>query len=65
MDRSRQVQNITITMDGVTHEGTYYIRGSMVSVQYGTECKATQIGGWSAESIAELLLSEMVWEQRK
>jgi hypothetical protein len=61
MDRSRPVRNITITMDGVTHEGTCYTRGAMVYVQYGTECKATQIGGWPAESIAELLL----WEQRK
>ena len=62
MVRSSPVSNITITIDGVTHSGTYYTHGSMVYVQYGTARKETQIGGSPAEFIAKLLLSEMVRE---
>jgi hypothetical protein len=36
----------------------------MVYVQYGGETKVTQVGGSSPVSIARLLLSEMVREQR-
>jgi hypothetical protein len=54
------VQNITATVDGVTYKGTYYTYGSMVYVQYGDARRNTQTGGLTAESIAMLLLSELV-----
>jgi hypothetical protein len=56
------MQNITATVDGVTHKGTYYTHGPMVYVQNGTKGKATKIGELPPESIATLLLSELVRE---
>ena len=55
MVRSSPVRNIEVTIDGVTHQGTYYTRGR----------KQTQIAGVPAESIAKLLLSELVREPGK
>lgn len=62
MTRPYPVQKVTITLDGVTHEGSYYVQDSTVYVQYGTGKKATQVGGSTAKSIAHLLLSELVRE---
>jgi hypothetical protein len=60
MDGPAQLRNVTVTLDGVTHSGTYYTHGSMVYVQYGGARRNTQTGGLTAESIAMLLLSELV-----
>ncbi len=57
------VRSVTVTIDGVTHKGTYYVQGSVVHVQYHAGAKATQVGGSPAGSIAKLLLSELVREQ--
>lgn len=65
MARPNPVRNVTVTLDGVAHNGTYYLQGSLVYVLYGTARKATQIGGLPVGSVAQLLLSEMVREQRK
>jgi hypothetical protein len=54
------VQDITATVDGVTYKGTYYTHGPRVYVQYGDAHRNTQTGGLTAESIAMLLLSELV-----
>jgi hypothetical protein len=59
------VRKITVEIDGVTHEGTYYVQSSLVYVQYATGKKATQVGGSPAKSIAKLLLSELVREGLK
>ena len=58
------VRNLTVPVDGAVHRGTYYVQSKMVYVQYGGETKVTQVGGSSPVSIARLLLSEMVREQR-
>ena len=63
--RSSPVRNIEVTIDGVTHQGTYCTHGSMVYVQHGSGRKQTQIAGVPAESIAKLLLSELVREPGK
>jgi hypothetical protein len=63
MVRSSPVRNIEVTIDGVTHQGTYY--RSMVYVQHCSGRKQTQIAGVPAESIAKLLLSELVREPGK
>jgi len=57
------VQNITVTIDGVTHKGTYYVRGSLVHVQCYAGTKTTQVGGSTARTIAKLLLLELVREK--
>jgi hypothetical protein len=65
MVRSSPVRNIEVTIDGVTHQGTYYTHRSMVYVQHCSGRKQTQIAGVPAESIAKLLLSELVREPGK
>jgi hypothetical protein len=62
MSRPSSVKPVTVTIDGVTHHGTYYVQGSLVYVHYGATKKETQVGGSPAESIAQLLLSELVRE---
>jgi hypothetical protein len=59
------VQNITVTIDGVTHTGTYYVQGSTVYVQCDAGTKVAQVGGSPAKSIAQLLLSELVRERAR
>jgi hypothetical protein len=57
------VKPVTVTIDGVTHHGTYYVQNSLVYVDYGDTKKATQVGGSPPASIARMLLSEMVREE--
>jgi hypothetical protein len=60
------VHNVTVTIDGVTHQGTYYVQGPLlVYVQCDAGTKATQVGRSPPSAIAKLLLSELVREQRK
>jgi hypothetical protein len=62
MARSRptSVRNVTVTLDGVTHKGTYYVQGSVVHVLCDAGKKSTQVGGSPAGMIAKLLLLELV-----
>jgi hypothetical protein len=60
MVRSSPVQNITVTVDGVEHRGTYYTHGPMVYVQHKNGRKATQVGHSEPEHLAPLLLAELV-----
>jgi hypothetical protein len=60
MVRSSPVYKLTVTVDGVDYEGTYYTHDMMVYVQYGTGRQETQIGGTPAESMAQMLLLELV-----
>jgi hypothetical protein len=54
------IRKVTVTIMGVTHEGTYYVQDKMVHVQstYGT--KAIEVGGLTPEGIARHLLTELV-----
>jgi hypothetical protein len=54
------VKHVSVTLNGVTHHGTYYLQGSRVHVQCPYGQKATQIGGSPPEAIAKLLLGELV-----
>jgi hypothetical protein len=65
MARPASVHNVTVTIDGVTHQGTYYVQGPLVYVQCDAGTKATQVGRSPPSAIAKLLLSELVREQRK
>jgi hypothetical protein len=60
MVRSSPVRNLTVTIDGVTYEGTYCTHDTMVYVQHGTGRAQTPIGESPEESIAQMLLSELV-----
>jgi hypothetical protein len=63
--RPTSVHEVTVTLDGVTHKGTYYVQDSLVHVQCDAGTKKTQLGGTPAETIAKLLMSELVREQPK
>jgi hypothetical protein len=54
------VNPVTVTIDGVTHHGIYYVRGSIVFVQSQLGAKRIQIGHSPPLEIAKLLLSELV-----
>ena len=59
------MRKLTVTIDGLDYEGTYYTHDTMVYVQYGTGRAQTQIGGSleEKESIAQMLLSELVRDE--
>ena len=59
-NRLTPVRPVTVTIDGATHEGTYFVRDSIVHVQSPFGAKAIQIGTMPAKTIAKLLLSELV-----
>jgi hypothetical protein len=50
------VKSVTVTMDGVTYEGIYYLQGSLVYVRSPLGANATQLGGSTPEALAMLLL---------
>ena len=54
------VKNVTVMIDGIEHDGTYYVQGLMVYVRSEKGQKAAQLGGSRPETIARLLLSELV-----
>jgi hypothetical protein len=59
-NRLTPVRTVEVTIDGVTHEGTYFVLGSIVHVQSPFGAKATKIGMMPAKTIARMLLSELV-----
>jgi hypothetical protein len=54
------VKRVAVTIDGVTYEGTYFVRNYMVHVLSAFGTKATQVGRSPPEMIARMLLSELV-----
>jgi hypothetical protein len=58
--RPTAVKLVTVTIDGGTHRGTYFVQSSMVHVQSAFGNKATQVGVTPPETIAKMLLSELV-----
>jgi hypothetical protein len=60
MGRPAVVRTITITIDGVAHHGTYFVQNCAVYVQSVLGSKATHVGGSPPESVAKLLLSEII-----
>jgi hypothetical protein len=52
---------ISVEVAGKVHNGVYWrSAGRVVEVSYNGRTKGTQIGGSPIESIAKMLLSEMV-----
>jgi hypothetical protein len=56
--------DMAVRMDGKVHYGTYTVGDAIVRVVYKGKSKATQVGGSSPETIAGMLLRELVWESR-
>jgi len=54
------VRTVTVTIDGVLYEGTYFVQQQMIHVRSQFGAKATKVGGSMPEALAKLLLSEMV-----
>ena len=56
--------DMAVKVDGKLHYGTYTVDDTMVSVAYRGSSKATQLGVSLAETIAAMLLGELVWKSR-
>ena len=54
------VRRVTVTIDGVEYEGTYFVQNYMVHVVSSFGAKATQLGRSQPETTAWMLLSELV-----
>jgi hypothetical protein len=54
------VKDVVVMINGVEHRGTYFVQSSMVHVRSDAGSKATQVGGSPPETIAKILLSELV-----
>ena len=59
------VKSVTVTIDGVTYQGTYYVQRSMVYVRSQLGEKITKVRRSPPEAIARLLLSELAREARR
>jgi hypothetical protein len=59
------VKNVTVTIDGVTYHGTYFVQDSIVHVRSPLGAKSTQVGDFPPETTARLLLSELVREAKR
>jgi hypothetical protein len=53
-----------VRMDGKVHYGTYTVDDTIVRVAYRGKSKATQVGGSLPETIAGMLLRELIWDSR-
>jgi len=51
---------VSVTIDGITYHGTYWVENQTVFVKSLLGEKSTQVGGSSPETIAMRLLSEIV-----
>ena len=59
------MRSVTVTIDGVTHHGTYFVHGSVVHVRSRLGEKIAKVGRSLPEAIARLLLSELVREAKR
>ena len=59
------VKSVTVTIDGVTYQGTYYVQRSMVYVRSQLGERARLLARSAPEALARLLLSELVREAKR
>jgi hypothetical protein len=59
------VRSVTVTIDGVTHHGTYYVQGSVMHVRSPLREKITKVRRSPPEALAMLLLKELVREAKR
>ena len=61
MDNDPPVRHpITCEIDGVTHKGTYWVAGKILTVSTGGGGKSKQIGTIEPEALAKQLLLDLV-----
>ena len=65
MSRPAPVKPVTIVIDEVMHEGSYFLQDLTLSIQWPLGAMATQVGSLPPEAVAKLLLSELVREAKK
>jgi hypothetical protein len=58
--RMSPVEPVTVTINGVTYVGTYYVQRSRIHVHSAYGSKSAQFGGGPPEAIARMLLAELV-----
>ena len=58
------VANVTIEMNGVTYDGWFKTSGGVLTVHTLYGSKSTQIGGMTPEVLAQMLLRELVKEEK-
>jgi hypothetical protein len=54
------VDPVTVTINGDTYEGVYYVQRSTVFVQSAFGTRSAPVGGSPPEMIAKMLLAELV-----
>jgi len=54
------VKIVTVTIDRVTHSGTYFVQGPMVHVHSIKGAKATRVGRSAPEAVAQRLLLKLM-----
>jgi hypothetical protein len=60
-----KAKEIQVTENGQEIKGRYIIRGKMITVLYGMGEVTTQLGGSSPESLARIILRELITGSRK
>jgi hypothetical protein len=66
--RQRTIPHVELAIerDGERHVGNYFVERGMITVSYSKGgSKTTQVGGTPTESLATLLLTELVGESRR
>ena len=58
------MQHVTVTVDGTEHHGTYYVQEKILHARSFHGQKATQLGELSPQSMARIMLLEMVLEAK-
>jgi hypothetical protein len=59
------VKRVSVTINGITHEGTYFVQNYMVHVVSSFGAKATQLGGSPPEAIAKLRRTDLGYGPRQ
>jgi hypothetical protein len=54
------LNDVTVSLDGTTHHGTYYVQRGILYVQCHGGEKKTQVGSTGPMPMAKLLLSQMM-----
>ena len=57
-------QSISIVVNGKTYNGSYGISGKLLTVSYGGDSKKTQVGNLPPETLARMMLGELVASSR-
>jgi len=59
------VKVVTVTIDGVTYGGTYFVQNYMVHVVSSFGAKATKLGKSKPKAMAKLVLLDLLRESKK